>query len=955
MKPQGALILILCAATLPALVEFRLSRAQALAPELERSSFQLADERLTIELVAAESNVVSPVAIAWDSAGRMFVAEMIDYPLGPTAGQVRVLEDKNGDGKYETSTVFADNLSFPNSVLPWKGGVLVTTAPDILFLKDNDGDGRADERRVILTGFAEGNQQLRVNGLHFGWDGWIYGANGRSDGEMQLPGGGKKISLRGHDFRFRPESGEFEAIAGRSQFGLSFDDWGNRFLSWNTIPIRHEVIEERFLARNPRINPTEAVHDLLPEGDDIRVYPLTPTPQTFNNESTSHFNALAGLTIYRGDLLPAEYKGNAFMGETLRNLVHRRVLEPTGATFVARRAEQGKEFLASTDPWFHPVNFTTGPDGALYVVDFYRQWVEHPGYVPEKFRDNYAWRTGAEHGRIWRIRARSARAAAFKGDLARKSTDVVIAELENPNGWWRDMALRVLTERQDTNGTQKLKAEASKSSMPEARLGSLYAVAATSQLDEPTLINALQDQHPRVREAALKLSEGRFDGFHQLLPAVKALSRDKDSRVQLQVALRSFEFKEPQRTSTLIQLSLSRELDSFCTLAIRSSLGDRPWLLLENLWKENTRQRAAPAATLTFMRDMAEEVAQGKNIVDQRNLVSTLRTFMSRKKEDVAVFAGYARGGGPSADLDEQWFAQLVRAARELADSKEPVLSEIAMTALAYANNAEARAALIGFLLPKNPPEATAAAAEVVSRSGDLKLFQSAFDSWHKYLVSTRRRLLAGAIRSPLLASNLVEAVERGNVSVAELDANLRQNLLQTKNSDVKQRLENLFGSEISTDRNAIVEKFSPALKMSGYRKRGAVLFAKVCLQCHAFEGRGQKVGPDLSGISSKPKETLLVDILDPNRSVPSDYVSYTIETTNNEALNGLIVSENASAIVLRRPNLADVNISRDEIKEAKASGKSLMPDGLESGLSIQEMVDLLEFLRQPDRSLLPE
>ena len=274
-------------------------------PAQERASFRLADEELTIELVAAEPDVVSPVAIAWDADGRMFVVEMTDYPTGPTAGRIKLLEDRAGDGRFKKVTVFAENLDFPNGVLPWKGGVLVTAAPDIWFLKDTNGDGVANERRVVLTGFGTGNQQLRANGLMWGLDNWIYGANGRSDGEVRLPSAPteKAVSIRRRDFRFQPGTGKFEAIAGQSQFGLGRDDWGNRFLSWNTQPIRHEVLPERYLARNPFLASTESVLDILAPGETGRVFPLTPPPLVFNNEPVGFFNALAGLTLYRAGAL----------------------------------------------------------------------------------------------------------------------------------------------------------------------------------------------------------------------------------------------------------------------------------------------------------------------------------------------------------------------------------------------------------------------------------------------------------------------------------------------------------------------------------------------------------------------------------------------------------------------------------------------------------------------------
>jgi putative membrane-bound dehydrogenase-like protein len=301
-------------------------------------SFRLADSNLVMELVAAEPDIVSPVAMAWDEDGRLFVVEMDDYPVGPASGRVKLLQDTKGDGKYDRVSVFADRLAFPTGVLPSKGGVLVTAAPSIWYLRDTDGDGKADVRRVLLTGFNEGKQQLRVNGLLWGLDNWVYGANGRSDGEVRRPSDppAKAISIRRRDFRFRPDTGQVEALAGFSQFGLARDDWGNRFLSWNTIPIRHVVLEERYLNRNPYMDGTGVAHIADP-ADTGRVFRLSPRPRTFNGEPVEFFNASCGLTIFRGDLLGGNYQGNAFACEPLTNLVHRRVLVPQGPTFVARR------------------------------------------------------------------------------------------------------------------------------------------------------------------------------------------------------------------------------------------------------------------------------------------------------------------------------------------------------------------------------------------------------------------------------------------------------------------------------------------------------------------------------------------------------------------------------------------------------------------------------------------
>jgi len=963
-----------------------------LTPAQEKASFHFADERLTIELVAAEPDVVSPVAIAFDADGRLYVAEMLDYPNAQTSGRIRMLEDRDGDGRYATATVFADNLPFPNGVLPWKGGVLVTAAPDIWYLSDTNGDGRADERRVLFTGFGLGNQQLRVNGLTWGLDNWVYGANGRSEGEVRRPenatsalplphpmgeGSGVMVtSIRGHDFRFRPETLEFEAIAGRSQFGQTRDDWGNRFLSWNTIAIRHEVLSERYLNRNPHLAVTESLADIIEPGDTGRVFPLTPPPLTFNDESVKNFNALAGLTIYRGGALGEEYRGNAFAGESLLNLVHRRVLEPNGVTFVARRGEREKEFLASTDPWFHPVNFATGPDGALYVVDFYRRFVEHPDFVHSKARNEIPWREGAEHGRIWRVRNSKSQLSNRKVALSRATWVELVEHLSDDNGWWRDTAQRLLLERQERAAIPALERIAREAVSPLGRLHALHTLDGLHAMRPEILLIALKDSRAGVREHAVQLSEPLLGGEQAgpLRAAVAAGSEDSDARVRFQAALSLGELNGDPKLDALTKIARRDFASRWQQLAVLSSTGPRAWPLLKKLLEAEPSWLSAPTnEQAKFLDQLARLVGASHSEADLKECLTMLTVPAAGPAASgrLAVLAGLADGlastpeplrkliTNPPKSIESQVrsLAALVDltvtralSAREKLSDRLEAIRILARVTPEFSGNA-----LLDLLQPTQPAEVQSAAARGLADLDSPALAKTIFSRWSQYAAGTRRRLLAAVPRSTALTVVLADALERGDVAAVELDASVRQALLKTSDNQLKQRFQGLLTSAVAPDRQEVVSRFQPSLKLEGDRQRGAAIFAKTCLVCHTVEGKGQHVGPDLSGIGSRPKEALLVDILDPSRQVSPDFINYTLTTTDGKLLTGFILSETAASVTLRRAGEADDTVLGSQIKDLRADGKSLMPEGLEQGLTPHDMADLLSFLQKPEGRLLSE
>jgi len=316
---------------------------------------------------------------------------------------VRYLEDENGDGVYDRQTTFLDSLPFPTSVMAWRNGVLVASAPDIFYAEDRDDDGKADHREVLFTGFTEGNQQHRINGFELGLDGWIYGANGDSGGSVRSLRTGKSVNIRGRDFRFKPDTGEFETDSGQTQFGRHRNDWGDWFGNSNPTWGWHFVLAEADLKRNPDFAPPDPRHTL--EGD-TRLYPTSRTLARFNDPgAANHVTSANSPTPYRDELFGPRFAHSLFASEPVHNLVHRMVLTPDGASLKGMRApgEESREFLASSDNWFRPTQLRTGPDGVLWIADMYRAVIEHPEWIPPETQKKIDLRAGSEEGRIYRV------------------------------------------------------------------------------------------------------------------------------------------------------------------------------------------------------------------------------------------------------------------------------------------------------------------------------------------------------------------------------------------------------------------------------------------------------------------------------------------------------------------------------------------------------------------------
>lgn len=941
---------------------------QPLSPQQSLAAMRT-KPNLTVGLVAAEPLVTSPVAIDWGADGRLWVAEMVDYPSGTKGdykpgGRIKMLEDSDGDGRYDKATVFLDNIPFPTGVTVWRKGILVCAAPDILYAEDTDGDGKADVVKKLFSGFGTDNYQARVNSLEYGLNGWIYGSCGLFGGQIRSFKSDKLVSLGDRDFRIRPDRGELEPATGRTQQGRVRNDWGDWFGCDNSTLCRHYPLPDHYLRRNPHVAPPLAGVLVSDYPNANRLYPIHRQLQLFKlSGPANRVTAACGLSIYRDDLLGKQYKGDAFVCEPVNLVVHHLKLSPRGSTFSGRRAEDEKtsEFLASTDNWFRPVQVRTGPDGALWVVDMYRYVIEHPRWIPPEELAKVDVRAGSTMGRIYRIHPKD-RPPRPLPHLNKLETASLAAVLDSPNGWQRDLAGQMLLwQQQNRELVPALEKLAMNSPRAEARLNALCIMDKMDRLDTRLIRRALTDIHAGVRRHAIRLAEKRLREDAELGTALLPLIRDDDAQVRLQLAFTLGQWHDPRAGDALASLLLSHAGDVYLTAAVFSSIhADNLPPILRSVVRASTL-KPPPQRIIHHLMGLAAALGTKQTLPHWMKNVTTPHegryaawqlTALSGLLEALA-----RRGQSLEQIADEAMLAQIERMfsqARTSAADAHARESERKLSLSLLGRDAKKRDAdmktLSEVIVPQNSAALQSAAVAALGRIADPRVPELLTAGWNAHSPSLKGQILDVLLSRNAWQRQLLDRIENKSIPAAQVDAARRQRLLAHRQEQIRTRAAKLFDGAISADRRKVLDDYKEAVMLAGDSRRGKAIFAKSCSICHRLENAGHAVGPDLQAISNKSPLYLLTEILDPNRNVDTRYLGYNAVTQSGRTFTGLLAGESATSITLRAQEGKEQVLLRSELDELQSSGKSLMPEGLEKELSKQDVADLIAYLTAIER-----
>lgn len=946
-------------------------------------------EGFTVELVASEPDIVNPVAMTIDERGRFWITESLEYPRrspGPGKDRVKILEDTDADGKADKFTVFMEELNIPSGIAVGHGGVWIANSPDILFVQDTDGDGKADTSEVVVTGFGRDDTHELPNSLTWGPDGWLYGLNGVFNPAHVVYGpknpnfkeGQKPWDFTCAMFRIHPKTREFQVFCeGTSNpWGIAFNDEGEAFISACVIDHLWHLTETGYYHR---------------QGGP---YP----PFTWKIESiVSHKHqkaAYCGIHWYDSDAYPEQYRRKLYMGNIHGSCINSDRIERFDSTY---KASPEPDLLSANDAWFMPVVQKTGPDGCLYILDWYDRY--------HCYQDANRDPAGIDRlkGRLYRLRYKDTpRAKPF--DLSKEPSETLVGLLGSSNGYRRDIAQRLLVERLLADGDHAEIVNNMTVSMylpgPEAgwknSLGTLIASGKLSP--EVSLQFLTEDGEDEAAARIVRAAGDQRELPETLAKAVFELRNSPSPVVRLQVAIAAV--KQNMQPA-------SRHIPAIPTLvAVLAQAGDDPlvprvvWQNLHPLLEKQTAEFVAEVQKLRA----ADSGSFPKPVIEL--LPRAADRILSTSKPDTLAVAELVKlllsteATDESADRCLQLLTARIRSGEITGDSLIGIRKELE-TSLSSAMKANASRpstlSAVELAASLKMEDAVDQASQLVSQTKDeaieLRLINALVTAGsadgltfaEKILISDRSadvrrravqaigRIGSAASTSALIsqlaklpadvqpaaiesltdradsATELLGLVRDGKVPSTLINANQAQKMLSLKSQPLADLVTKHWGvvrTERDPARVELIARMRNELRTSnGDPVAGRAVFKKLCAQCHKMYGEGAEVGPDITRNGRASFEQLLSNVFDPSLVIGASYQGLTVVTKDGKAISGLPVEDSAQRVVLKVQGDKQEIIARADIEEVVPSKLSLMPEGIEKQLQPQELYDLFAFI----------
>jgi putative membrane-bound dehydrogenase-like protein len=923
-----------------------------------------------VELVAAEPDIVNPVAMTFDERGRIWITESLEYPRhapGPGRDRVKVLESTKGDGKYDKITVFADGLNIPSGIAVGHGGVWVANAPDILFYKEGADGKAAGKPEVVATGFGRHDTHELPNSLTWGPDGWLYGLNGVFNPSVVQSNNGTKYSFTCALFRIHPKTREFQLFCeGTSNpWGVAWDNEGSAFVSACVIDHLWHLTETGYYHRQGGAYPpfTWKLGSIVKHKHQRAAY--------------------CGIHFFDSDAYPPEYREKLYMGNIHGGCINSDELTRDGSTYFAKPRP---DFLTANDKWFMPVVQKTGPDGCLYILD----WYDRYHCYQDANRDPAG--IDRERGRLYRVVYKDHQSPG-KLDLAKESDDDLIKRLHSPNVWMRDVAQRLLAERLNPHVRGKLANLVVNEDEPrKARMHALWSIIGGSVVNPDLYVRLLDHKDPGFRAWAVRALGNTGTVDPEVRNKIVSLAMDQSPDVQLQVAIALTKLRgmETNRVFRALLLVLDNCGDDKLIPAIvwqnlhpRLTDGMAAFLPAARKmdWKTGNVGRLMPRVVdrALALKDMDGELAAGL-------LVTAALTDKSGAAfaECLSVMAEKIQNGElTGARLEALRDGALSKLVREHAAPKAPHAFEASLLLTALNDQAGLEAMRRVFAGSEHNEATRRRALEALTAASDTACLDAVATSLADAKANSlgfRGQVLAalGRLNEPRVAvivleryakmepelqpraielltqritwgKPLLEKIAKKEIPSTALNVNQVKKLLAFKDAELSKQVTAVWGSlreERNPEREKVVTEMRTFLrKTPGDPLKGVQVFKNLCAQCHKMHGEGQDVGPDITSNGRADFEQLLSNVFDPSLVIGAAYQATTVLTKKAQVITGIVVEDNAQRVVLKTQGGKLETIARGDIDEMAVSKVSLMPENIEKQLKPQEIADLFAFL----------